>query len=104
MNRRAFASSVLMTALVLAGVASVRAARAAGERYTTRGTIKSFGKGRAYVNIAHEKIAGFMDAMTMAFKPQRPDQLAGLAVGDAVTFTFVVTAEGDHVIERIART
>ncbi len=64
-----------------------REARAA-ERYTTRGTVRSFGKNRRYVNIAHEDIPGYMLAMTMSFEPSDPAQIAALVQGDRVELTF----------------
>ncbi len=102
MKRRTFLRR-LVASIVALGAWPAHSARAEGERYTTRGTIKSFGKNRSYVSIAHEKIPGFMDAMTMAFKPRSAAQLAGFAVGDRVAFTFLVTAEGDHVLDLIVR-
>lgn len=66
----------------------------ATERYTTRGVLKSFGRARAYVNITHEDIPGYMLAMTMSFEPASATQLDGLAEGDRVSFTF--TDDGQH--------
>ncbi len=83
-TRRAF--SLGLVAALLA--AAPRAARAA-DRYAARGTVKSFGKARRYVNIAHDDIPGYMAAMTMAFHPTTPAQLDGLDVGDRVEFAFV---------------
>ena len=57
------------------------------------GVIKSFGRERAFVNIANEDIAGYMQAMTMSFEPQRSGQLGGLSEGDRVAFDFTETEE-----------
>ncbi len=78
-------------------------ADAAEERYSTRGVVMSFGPKRAYVNIAHEKIAGYMEAMTMSFAPRRPEQLAGIEVGARVTFSFTATTDGRRLLDRIER-
>lgn len=88
--------------LPLAALAFARGARA-GASYDARGVIKSFGPGRAYVNIAHEAIPGFMPAMTMSFEPGSAGAaLDGLTVGDAVAFSF--TVEDDrYVLTKIAR-
>lgn len=72
----------------------------AAERYTTRGTVRSFGKNRRYVNIAHEDIPGYMLAMTMSFEPADPAQLAALGEGDRVELTFTDDG-GRRLIERI---
>jgi Cu/Ag efflux protein CusF len=39
------------------------------------------------VSSAHEKIDGYMEAMTMSFEPRRADQLAAVSVGDKVSFS-----------------
>jgi Cu/Ag efflux protein CusF len=76
---------------------------AADEHYSARGVVKSFGPKRAYVSIAHEKIPGFMDAMTMSFESRSPEQLAGLEVGQKVAFTFTATADGRRILDGITR-
>ena len=87
--------------LPLAALAIARGARA-GQSYDARGVIKSFGPGRAYVNIAHEAIAGFMPAMTMAFEPGSVGAtLDGLTVGDPVTFSFTVD-DDRYVLTRLS--
>lgn len=88
------------TAAVLFGLVA-KVARAES-RYTTRGTVKSFGKKRRYVNIAHDDIPGYMSAMTMSFEPSDPHQLDPLVEGDRVTLTF--TDDGQRrVLERITK-
>ncbi|MCW5835035.1 MAG: copper-binding protein [Labilithrix sp.] len=72
-------------------------------RYTTRGVVKSFGPERKYVNIAHEDIDGYMMAMTMSFEPRSASQIAGLAPGDKVRFTFTATDDGRRRIDAIAK-
>jgi Cu(I)/Ag(I) efflux system protein CusF len=78
------------------------AARAA-ETHSSRGVIKSFGPGRKYVNIAHEKIPGYMEAMTMSFEPRSADQLAKLAEGDHVVFSFTADDNGRRLLDAIRR-
>jgi Cu/Ag efflux protein CusF len=91
-----FARALLLAALGGAAVftsAVGEGSAVAAETYSARGVVKSFGKDRAYVNIAHEKIAGYMEAMTMSFDAKTPEQLAGLAAGDHVTFRFTVIGD-----------
>lgn len=93
--------------------ASSPATRAPGQAFTNRqadpktyhatGTIRSFGPGRAYVNIAHEEIPGYMGAMTMSFWPHRVEQLDGLAVGDRVEFEFTETDDARRVLAGIRK-
>ncbi len=98
--RRSFALGLALVASL--GLATRSRPAHAASRYTTRGTIKSFGKARRYVNIAHEEIPGYMLAMTMSFEPSGPTQLDGYEPGDRVELTFL--DEGQRrVIERIAK-
>jgi len=71
--------------------------------YSARGVVRSFGPDRKFVNIAHEKIEGYMAAMTMSFEPRTADQLAGLNAGDAVSFTFTATEDGRRLLDAIAK-
>jgi protein SCO1/2 len=71
--------------------------------YSSRGVVRGFAPERRLVFIAHETIPGYMDAMTMSFEARSPAQLAGLAVGDRVTFSFVATDDGRRLLNAIAR-
>jgi Cu/Ag efflux protein CusF len=84
------------------GCASARVAETSQSAYAAKGVVKSFGPDRAFVNIAHEEIPGYMAAMTMSFEPERPAQLAGLSVGDRVGFRFVETPDARRVLLSIA--
>ncbi len=97
------ASLVSLASLAFALAASAPVRATADEHYSTHGIVKSFGPRRTFVNIAHEKIPGYMEAMTMSFEPRSDDQLAGIDVGAHVAFTFVATSDGHRVLERIAR-
>ena len=69
--------------------------------FHAEGRIASFGPDRAYVNIAHEDIPGFMAAMTMSFRPRQSAQVEGLRVGQRVAFRFTVDAEDQRWLEEI---
>ncbi len=73
----------------------------AGETYKTRGVVKGISGDRKLVNIAHEKIEGYMMAMTMGFEPRSLEQVAALKPGDKVRFTFTATDDGRRVIDSI---
>lgn len=71
-------------------ITTTTSAVSAAEKYTTKGTVQSFGKDRKYVNIAHEDIPGYMMAMTMSFDPRSASQLDGFHPGDKVKVSFTV--------------
>jgi len=97
-----FALAVSVVAVGLQLVPS--SAQAAGpETYRSRGVVKSFGPDRKYVNIAHEKIDGYMEAMTMSFDPRTPEQLAAINVGDRVSFSFTATDDGRRLLNAITK-
>ena len=101
----AFAVATTFVSLsVSADSADLSDARACGaETYATHGVVKSFGPDKRYVNIAHDKIEGYMMAMTMSFEPTKPDQISGLAPGDKVTFTFTATDDGRRLLNTIKK-
>ncbi|AKT36118.1 copper-binding protein [Chondromyces crocatus] len=75
----------------------------AAEVYTATGMIMSFGPDRAFVNIAHDDIPGYMRAMVMSFKPRDAAQIATFAAGDRVHFRFSVQGDGQRLITSIQK-
>ncbi len=73
------------------------------QEWTTQGTIQSLDPDREYATIAHERIEGFMEAMTMPFNFGEPQQASGLKPGDAVRFSFSVGPQGRVMITSIER-
>jgi Cu/Ag efflux protein CusF len=71
--------------------------------YRATGVIRSFGRDRAWLNIAHDAIPGYMGAMTMSFWPQRKEQLDGLMVGDVVEFEFTETEDARRLLSSIRK-
>lgn len=71
--------------------------------YSTKGTIKKIGPDKSFVNIAHENIPNYMDAMTMSFEPGKAGQLDGFAEGDRVSFSFSATDDGKRIIQAIKK-
>ena len=80
---------------------AVRLADGVRRTYHATGVIQSFGPQRAFVNIAHDDVPGYMMAMTMSFEPERPDMLAGLAPHARVAFDFFETDDARRVLTRI---
>jgi protein SCO1/2 len=69
--------------------------------YAVRGVVQEIPAGGRHATIKHEKIPGYMAAMTMDFSVKDTNALKGLAPGDEITFNLVVT-ENDDWIEKIA--
>ena len=65
-----------------------RPAASAPRVYETRGVLRSFGPDRAYANIHHETIPGYMEAMTMSFEAKEAGPRAPFEVGQRVAFSF----------------
>lgn len=83
------------------GIAVAQSRRAPAHQ--TRGVVKSFGPNKSFVNIAHERMEGYMEAMTMSFEPRVASQLAGLQVGDTVLFSFTETEDGRRFLNSIRK-
>jgi protein SCO1 len=65
--------------------------------YLVKGTfLESRSEGRVAV-IAHEKIPGYMEPMTMPFNVKKPAELKGLKRGDQILFQLSVTDTDDWI-------
>lgn len=71
--------------------------------YAVRGVVQAIPSDHRHVSIKHEKIPGYMAAMTMEFTVKDTNSLNGFAPGDEVSFSLVVTADDDW-IENLKRT
>jgi len=69
--------------------------------FQVRGVVKRLDPSEQRVIIQHEAIPGFMVAMTMPFQVKTTNELAGVKVGDAVSFRLLVT-EDESWIDHIA--
>ncbi len=67
------------------------------------GEILSIKPDRSEVRVKHDEVKGFMDAMTMWFTIKDPRLLDGLAPGDLVKATLVITDE-DSYLTGLAKT
>jgi protein SCO1/2 len=83
--------------------ATTPAGTEARQTYAARGVIQQIPPDHSHLTVQHEKIPGYMGAMTMDFSVRDTNALAGLAPGDEIAFTLVVTADDDW-IENLART
>src|SRR5436190_7039321 len=73
--------------------------------YIVEGTVERTYPGEARIQIAHDQIPGYMQAMTMDFDAKDPDALTGLQPGDRVRFNLVVTREKGWIenVHRVGR-
>ena len=65
--------------------------------YDVRGIIQQISPDLRKATIKHEKIPGYMAAMTMDFTVKNTNELAGLAPNDEVTFKLAVTEDDDWI-------
>jgi protein SCO1/2 len=76
-----------MLAAVLLAAAT---ARAADKEYSVRGMVLRVDAPSRSFTVSHDRIDGFMEAMTMPFEVRDARELQGLSPGAVVTFTLVV--------------
>jgi protein SCO1/2 len=70
--------------------------------YQVKGVVQEVFPEKKQVSIKHEKIPGYMDAMTMKFDVRDTNELTGLKPGDDVSFRMIVT-EDDGWIDQVKR-
>lgn len=70
--------------------------------FQVRGVVKEVKPGESRVVINHEEIPDYMPAMTMPFDVRDTNELAGIAPGDQVKFSMIVT-EDDGWIENVEK-
>ncbi len=73
------------------------------QSYSVTGMVVSLQPIEKQVVVKHEKIPGYMMAMTMPFQVQDTNELTGLIPGQEITFTMIVTGD-DAWIENIQKT
>ncbi len=65
----------------------VQAATAAKKSFTLRGVVEGVDAKAGRVTVNHEKVEGWMAAMTMAYAVDKPEQLEKLEPGDRIEAT-----------------
>lgn len=73
------------------------------QTYSVSGVVEAIPPDHRHATIKNEKIPGYMAAMTMDFSVRDTNALNGIAPGDKIDFTLVVTADDDW-IENIHQT
>lgn len=84
-------ASILAVACLLG--ASAAAQQSKGKSHTLQGKVEGVQVDRLTVN--HGKVEGYMDAMTMPYKVDKPDILKNVKVGDQITATVY---DGDYTL------
>ncbi len=67
--------------------------------YALKGVVRGVKPESNEVVIKHEEMPGFMKSMTMPFTVRNKDDLDGVHEGDEVEGKFVVTREGDRIVD-----
>lgn len=84
--------AVVLAAASLFGT-SASAQQAKGKSHTLEGKVEGVQADRLTVN--HGKVEGYMDAMTMPYKVDKPDILKKVKVGDQISATVY---DGDYTL------
>jgi Cu/Ag efflux protein CusF len=85
------AAAILAAACLLGAIAEAQQAK--GKSHTLAGKVEGVQADRLTVN--HGKVEGYMDAMTMPYKVDKPDMLKNVKVGDQITATVY---DGDYTL------
>jgi protein SCO1/2 len=100
--RAASAVLVFLAPVVLAAAEPSGGPGPGVRTFPVEGVVKSLPDSSTVV-VSHQPVAGYMDAMTMPFKAAQPRELAGLQVGDRITFRLLVT-DTTSWIDQVKRT
>lgn len=103
-NSSLSASVTLCALLVVVGCnrATTETPNSSTRRYDARGIIRAVAPDRRAIDVEHEDIRGFMPSMTMSFSVRDSKQIAGMRIGDAISFRLTVT-DNDSWIDQIKR-
>lgn len=69
------------------------------QTYQSRGVVKSIVPSKTFVNVDHEEIPGYMDAMTMFFAVADTMELQDVLVSDSISFTLVVDRDRTYLTD-----
>src|SRR5258708_40244320 len=82
---------LVATCLLLTSALAQQKGKAKGGSHTLHGKVMDVGP--SSLTVDHEKVEGYMDAMTMAYKVDKPESLKGLKKGDRIMATVY---DGDY--------
>jgi protein SCO1/2 len=84
-------AALLCVTFAVGGCNRSPTADSSARSYQVRGIVRGFAPDRSTVSIEHEDIPGFMPSMTMPFSVKNQKEIAGLKIGDAISFRMSVT-------------
>ncbi len=87
-HRLTFRLLSLVIALMLCSQAMAQTPKERSRYFCGKGEVVSIAADAMSIVIRHERIEGFMEAMTMRFKAEDGDVIEGLKPGDRVRFTL----------------
>jgi Cu(I)/Ag(I) efflux system protein CusF len=77
----------LLTALAIFALATAAPAQQDKKEYPVHGKIEAVDGANKKLTVNADKIEGFMEAMTMAYKIDKPEMLKKIKVGDEIRAT-----------------
>jgi Cu/Ag efflux protein CusF len=84
---------LLLVTACLIGTFALAQPKAKGKSHTLHGKVTEVGA--TSLTVDHEKVEGYMDAMVMAYKVDKPESLKGLKKGDMIMATVY---DGDYTL------
>jgi protein SCO1/2 len=97
--------AAMLCALLVAGGcnrATTEAPNSNARHYEARGFIRGLAPSARSIDVEHEDIRGFMPSMTMPFSVRNSKEIAGMQIGDAISFRLTVT-DNDSWIDQIKK-
>lgn len=96
---RVLAAAGVLSLTVACHSTTVELHNTSGASHRGTGVVVALDAAKGRVKIQHQKIEGYMDAMTMWFEVKDPKLLEGLAPNDRVEFVVTEEASADVVTE-----
>jgi protein SCO1/2 len=84
MRTARFLFPMLLLVPLIAGCKQSATDQEGGKEYDIRGKVVAVEGAKPTVTLDHESIPGLMEGMTMEFKVEKPEVVAGLQAGDKV--------------------
>jgi len=87
---------LMLVAVMMAAACSAPPPPASVREFPLTGEVLSVKPDKSELQVKHDEVKGFMDAMTMWFNIEDPRLLDGIAPGDLISATLVLTAEDSY--------